>query len=414
MASNSPHPAVRILRGRILTGERTIADGLLVTERQRIAYCGPTDDIRRLPGRLAPDLQLPAPSAKTILPGLVDMHCHGAYGGAFTSGSEESARRAIGFLHSRGTTTLLASLVTAAPEQLLRDIRTLRSLVREGLLAGIHLEGPFLAPSHCGAHDPGLLLDPDLDLAEQLLAAGEGTLKTMTYAGELARSHELIDLLTRHAVIPSLGHTGASTRLSLSSLARARDGLTAAGRMGYEARPTVTHLFNGMPPMHHRAPGPVAACLREARAGKIVVELISDGIHLDPDTVRTVFELVGAENIALVTDSMAATGLGDGRYQLGGSPVTVRNGTARLVSTGSIAGGTATMLDVLRLTVDAGISLESALRSATMVPAGLLGLDKELGTLRAGLRADVLIVDEGLRLEGVMHAGEWITPVQKT
>lgn len=398
-----------VLRGRIVTGRRIYEDGLLVIEGDRITYCGPAADF--VAKESSQSLDVPPGSAMTILPGFVDIHCHGANGGDFPSGVEESARRAVAFLHSKGTTTLLASLVTATPNALLHGVRTQRLLADEGLVAGIHLEGPFLAHSHCGAHDPELLMDPDLDLAQELISAAGGHLKTVTYAAELPRASELVDLLTGHGVIPSLGHTGAGTAAAADSLARARAGLAAAGYEGYPGRPTATHLFNGMPSMHHRSPGPVAACLREARAQNVTVELIADGTHLDPQTVRTVFELVGGDSIALVTDSMAATGLGDGHYELGRSAVTVSGGRATKDSTGGIAGGTATMLDVVRSTVRAGVPLDIAVYSATTVPAAVLGISDEVGSLRPGLRADVVVVDDSLALLGVLRAGEWLTPL---
>lgn len=402
-------PGLQALRGRIVAGRQTYEDGLLVMKGERISFCGAVEEFSA--EQLGEAVDVPPSSDMTILPGFVDIHCHGANGGDFPSGVEDSARRAVAFLHSKGTTTLLASLVTASPEALIDSVRTQRLLAEEGLLAGIHLEGPFLSQSHCGAHDPDLLLDPDLDLAEELIAAAEGHLKTVTYAAELPLSAELVDLLTRHGVIPSLGHTGAETGTAAASLARARVGLVAAGYEGYRGRPTVTHLFNGMPTMHHRSPGPVAACLREARAGNVTVELIADGTHLDPHAVRTVFDLVGGENIVLVTDSMAATGLGDGHYELGGSAVTVSSGRATKDSTGGIAGGTATMLDVVRSTVRAGVPLDVAVASAASVPAAVLGLSEEAGTLRAGLRADAVIVDDGLALLGVLRGGDWLTPL---
>ncbi|HBH58045.1 MAG TPA: N-acetylglucosamine-6-phosphate deacetylase, partial [Arthrobacter bacterium] len=193
-------------------------------------------------------------------------------------------------------------------------------------------------------------------------------------------------------------------RTTAASLAGAAELLAASG-LGTVSRPTVTHLFNGMPPLHHRSPGPVAACLRLAGAGTIVVELIADGAHLDPETVRMVFELVGAENVVLVTDSMAATGLPDGDYELGPAAVSVSGAVARLRSNGTLAGGTATLLDVVRRTVDAGVAPATAVQSATAVPAAIIGQEQEIGSLRAGLRADVVVVDRNFRRVLVLRAG---------
>lgn len=402
-------PSHQIIKGTLVSDGQVVEDGLLALEGDRIAYAGPaqgfdTDAHEGFGGAV----RLGVPSGSFLLPGLVDVHCHGGNGGDFPGGDEDSARKAADFLHRSGTTTFLASMVTAPREDLLRGIKTFVKLVDEGLVAGIHLEGPFLSHARCGAQNPAYLLEPDLDLMAELVGAADGKLTTMTYAPELPGAGALVDLMTSHGVTPSLGHTDCDDATAAMSLAAARDGLELAGFDGVSSLPTVTHLFNGMPPLHHRAPGPVAACLRMAQEGKAVVELIADGTHLDPSTVATVFQLVGAANILLVTDSMAAAGLSDGSYMLGPSPVTVRDGVATLDATGSIAGGTATLLDVVRKTVDAGVSLTDAVHSATAVPAAVLGLSDEIGGLRRGLRADVIVTDQDLELTGVLRNGQWL------
>ncbi|GAB4099723.1 amidohydrolase family protein [Sinomonas halotolerans] len=381
--------------------------GLVATEDDRIVYAGPAADFDAA-GFAGSELELPEDAI--LLPGLVDLHCHGANGGDFPSADEDSARRALDFLHRSGTTTLLASMVTASPDALVAGLELFARLDSEGLVAGTHLEGPFLSHARCGAQNPDFLLAPDLGLAEELVAAGAGTLVSMTYAPELQGAADLVDLLTAHGVTPSLGHTDCDDAAAEASLAQARDGLAAAGFDGTSGLPTVTHLFNGMPPLHHRAPGPVAACLRAAARGQAVVELIADGVHLDPAMVRTVFELVGPGGIALVTDSMAAAGLSDGRYTLGPSPVTVAGGIATLDATGSIAGGTATLIEVVARTAAAGVGLEEAVLSATAVPAAVLGRSDEIGSLRRGLRADVLATDAALQPLAVVRAGHLLAP----
>ncbi|WP_455835806.1 N-acetylglucosamine-6-phosphate deacetylase [Pseudarthrobacter siccitolerans] len=390
-----------ILRGRIVSGSMDIDDGLVAMADGRITYAGPASDF---PGGIG----TAAVPDRILLPGLVDLHTHGAHGTDFAEGSEEGARAAARYLHSRGTTTLLASLVTGAPADLVRNLKVLRSLADEGLIAGSHLEGPFLSGHQCGAHDPALLLEPDLDLVGELFEAAGPSLASMTLAAELPGATALVDLLTSRGVIPSLGHTAVDHAGAALFLERAGAGL-ASGPSGSVRRPTVTHLFNAMPTMHHRAPGPVSACLSAARAGNAVVELIADGVHLAPETVRTVFELVGAENIALVTDSMAATGLADGQYRLGTLAVTVDGGVARVDNTGAIAGGTATLLEVVRSAIAAGVTVQDAVRSATAVPAAVLGLSRQAGDLREGMLADVLVVDSELNLAGVLRRGGWVT-----
>lgn len=397
--------ATLILRGRIVTGSMDVPDGAVVVDGGMITYAGPASGF---PGGPAPKDHEPA---RIILPGLVDLHCHGALGSDFSEGSAEGARTAAQYLHSRGTTTLLASLVTGSAEHLVRNLKALKTLADDGLIAGSHLEGPFLASGQCGAHDPTLLLEPDAGLVSDLFEAAGSSLVSMTLAAELPGATALVDMLTARGVIPSLGHTAADHGTAASLLEQAAGGLAGPGNSTGRIRPTVTHLFNAMPSLHHRAPGPVAASLSAAHAGNAVVELIADGVHLAPETVKMVFELVGAENIALVTDSMAATGLQDGQYRLGTLAVTVDQGVARVDSTGAIAGGTATLLDVVRSAVAAGVPLQGAVHSATAVPASVLGLSAQIGDLRAGMRADVAVVDRDLNLAGVLRRGEWVTPL---
>ncbi len=405
-SDNDVLPPAYLLRGALLTDGARTPDSVVALEGGRIAYAGPSSgfDAANFPGAE----ELPLPHGSSLLPGLVDLHCHGAAGGGFPTGDDRACREAVDFLHRNGTTTLLASLVTAPGDELLRSIGVLKVLAAEGLIAGIHSEGPFLSSARCGAQNPRWLRDPDPELLRHLLAAAGGALQTMTYAPELPGASELLRILTDHGVTPSLGHTDADAHLAATSLAEAADLIaSAAARAGFgpRARPTVTHLFNGMPPLHHRSPGPAAACLRLAAAGTVVVELVGDGVHLDPETVRMVFDLVGAEGIALVTDSMAATGLPDGDYELGGSDVVVHDGVATLRSNGALAGGTATLLEVVRTTIAAGVSPADAVMAATLVPARVLGLETEVGSLRAGMRADIIAVDPGFELVTVLRGG---------
>lgn len=390
------------LRGRIVTASLDIADGVVAADGGLVTFAGPAQDF---PGVLPPD----APGGRILVPGLVDVHCHGAYGSDFSEGDPDGAERAARYLHSRGTTTLLASLVTGEPGDLVRNLEILRELAGLGLIAGSHLEGPFLSGQQCGAHDPVLLLEPDPEVVARMLAAAGPTLASMTLAAELPGASELAAQLAARGIIPSLGHTAADHATAAAFLARAAAALDSAGNSTGRNRPTVTHLFNAMPPLHHRSPGPVSASLSAAKAGQAVVELIADGVHLAPETVKLVFDLVGPHNITLVTDSMAATGLEDGQYRLGSLSVTVTGGVARVDATGAIAGGTSTLLDVIRSCVAAGVPLRDAVTSASAVPASLLGLSAYAGDLRAGMQADVVVLDQDLNLKAVLRSGEWVT-----
>jgi N-acetylglucosamine-6-phosphate deacetylase len=312
-----------------------------------------------------------APVASSGVSGLVDIHHHGAAGAEYGA-DEEGSRRAAAHHRAAGAELLVASLVSAPGAVLEQQVATLAPLVADGTLAGIHLEGPFLAEARRGAHDPAALADPDPALVERLAAAAEahgapGALRQMTFAPERTGSDDLVRALVAHGVRPAVGHTEADAATTARTLA------TVADLQGAPA--LVTHLFNAMPPLHHRAGGPVAAALAAAARGEAVVELVTDGVHVAPEVVRMVFETVGPAHIALVSDAMAATGLGDGTYLLGRLEVVVSDGTARLSSTGAIAGSTATLADCVRWSVEvAGVAEDDARRASTTTPARALGL----------------------------------------
>ncbi|MET1154801.1 amidohydrolase family protein [Arthrobacter sp.] len=399
-----PHP--QYVRGRIVSSGSRLDDGVVAFEGGRIRYAGPASQFDPAGWR-----QVDLPAESLLLPGLIDTHCHGASGSDFSSADEEGARRAAGFLHRSGTTAVVASAMTGSREDMLATVRLLGELSRDGVLAGVHAEGPFLSQARCGAQNPDYLLAPDTGFAAGLVEAAGGHLVSMTYAAELDGADELVDLLTALGVTPSLGHTDADAATAAASLVRAAERLAQARVDGDRRRPLVTHLFNAMPPLHHRSPGAAAACLRAASAGRAAVELIADGIHLDPETVLTVFDLVGGANIVLVSDGMAATGLGDGGYVLGANDVSVSGGVARVAASGALAGGTATLLDCVRGAVAAGVPLESAVASATAVPAAVLGLAQETGALCRGFRADLLVTTEDLALTAVLRGGSWLDPL---
>ncbi|MDV2975675.1 UNVERIFIED_CONTAM: N-acetylglucosamine-6-phosphate deacetylase [Actinomycetes bacterium ARC8] len=384
-----------------------VTDGVLAVEGDRIRFAGNRDDFTALPDAADYPVREVAPGS-IIIPGLIDLHCHGALGADFSSPDHKSVTEAIEYLHRSGTTTLLASLVTAEPSSMIEAAELLAELAEAGKIAGIHAEGPFLSEARCGAQDPRFLQEPDPGFVSELVAASRGQLRTMTYAPELEGTEEIIEQLVSHGVVPSLGHTDASAQVASDSLRFAREQLRSAGVDGFTERPTVTHLFNGMPSLHHREPGPVAACLEEAVNRNAFVELIADGVHLSPDTVRLVYRLVGGSNILLVSDSMAATGLDDGQYTLGPQEVTVTNGQARLTSDDSLAGGTCTLLQIVQHAVQAGVSLVEAVNSATSIPASLIGLADEVGSLHYGFAADALILDADLQLVQAIRNGEYL------
>jgi N-acetylglucosamine-6-phosphate deacetylase len=361
-----------------------------------------------------------APPAGVILPGLIDIHCHGGGGHSFSTCDPAEALAAAGYHAAAGTTGVVASLVTAAPAALLRQVRTLAPLVTAGHLLGIHLEGPFLSPARRGAHAAGLLRDPDPALAADLLAAAGGAdgaggaIKIVTMAPERAGAAAVTSMLRAAGVVVAFGHTDADYEVMAAALAGAgRDGL-------------VTHLGNAMPPLHHRAAGPVAAALVAAAADTASVELIADGVHVDAGFTRLVFGAAAPGRVVLVTDAMAAAGMPDGSYTLGPLRVVVSGGVARLAPVGgagadpeggtgagtgggSIAGGTSSLLRVVATARAAGVPLADAVRAATEAPARVLGLSGSRGALAPGMAADLVVTDENLAIRRVMRAGRWLS-----
>lgn len=340
-----------------------------------------------------------------LLPGLVDLHCHGGGGASFPDASDAAEMLTAVREHRRhGTTSLVASLVTADAAMLRERVRDLSQLAADGEIAAIHLEGPFLSVERRGAQNPEHIVDGDAELVRELAAIAGGALATMTVAPEVEGADGVIEALADVGAVPSLGHTDGSSSQMTDAISTARTALRR--QRGRSPLPTATHLFNGMRPIHHRDPGPALAALDAAARGELVVEVIADGVHLDARTVAHVFSIAAEDTVVLVTDAMAAAGMPEGQYRLGALDVTVEAGVATLTGAGAIAGGTAHLLDVLRFAVlEAGVDLVQAVRAASSVPAAVLGLQDRIGSLAAGRRADVVLADAQLNPVSVLRAG---------
>ncbi|MGX1807123.1 N-acetylglucosamine-6-phosphate deacetylase [Nocardia sp. NPDC055321] len=370
------------LRGRILTltDAGDIPDGVVSFDGPVLEYVGSARDF---PGE-QPTVTGPPP---VIMPGLIDVHCHGGGGFGFPDADPAGVAAAAGFHRGRGTTTLVASLVSATEDELRARIDVLGPAVDSGLLAGIHLEGPFISEHRRGAHDPARIHDGDPAMLRRLVDHAGGRIVSVTIAPEVNGFDALADVLAEANVVLSLGHTVADYDRSVHAMYRGR-------------RVSITHLFNAMPALAHRDANFLTAAMAAAGRGDVVAEVIADGVHLADGTVRMVFDTLGPHNLALITDAMAAAGEPDGRYQLGSLDVVVRDGVSRLYDPhgpGAIAGGTASASDVLRRTVfHAGVELWDAALAAAATPARLLGLAHRVGALRPGLRADLLVTDHHL------------------
>lgn len=323
---------------------------------------------------------------RLLTPGFVDLHVHGGGGGAFADGTDGAAAALVAH-RAAGTTTSMASLVTDTIDSLEQQIRALVPLVRAGELAGIHLEGPWLAEARCGAHEPGLLQDPRPEDLERLLAAGQGTVRMVTLAPERDGALEAIRLLSDRDVIAAIGHTDAADAVIVQAL--------DAGAS------VATHLFNAMPSIHHRTPGPIPRLLTDPR---VSVELIADGVHIQPAVLRMAIE-ASAGPWLLITDAMAAAAAPDGAYRLGPLEVDVVNSVARIRSTGAIAGSTLSLDRAVRFAIqEVGIEVADAVRAASQTPADLLGRP-DLGRIQVGARADLVVLDQDGVVERVIRRG---------
>ena len=361
------------VRGRVVTPEGVLDDATVHVEGDRITEVavGTSGDA---------DL-----TASWVVPGFVDLHVHGGGGFAFTDAGQ--ARGAIAFHRGHGTTTMLASLVTAARRETLDQTTALAELVHSGELAGVHLEGPYLSTARCGAQNPAHLRDPDpAELADLI---GLGVVRSVTLAPELPGALPAIELLCKHGVVAAIGHTDATYE---ETRAAVEAGATLA-----------THLCNGMRPVHHRDPGPIIALLDSPG---VVCEAVADGVHLHDGMLRHIVGGAGADRVALVTDAIAAAGMPDGEFDLGGLAVAVADGVARLADAGTIAGSTLTMAAAFGRSVRSGLSVVDSVRMASTTPARVLGLAGEVGSISAGLRADLVLLADDLTVTAVVRAGE--------
>jgi N-acetylglucosamine-6-phosphate deacetylase len=372
-------PCVVLAGGRVVLPTGTVDGGRVIVQGSRVA------------GRAAGDATVLDASGLWVLPGFVDMHNHGGGGASFTSGSVDDVLKGIRTHREHGTTTVVASTVTGELDFLAGRAGMLSELVEQGDLAGIHFEGPFISPCRKGAHSEALLRHPDPADVLALVKAAHGTARMMTLAAELPGGIDSVRLLTEHGVIAALGHTDATYEQTVEAI---------------EAGATVaTHLFNAMPPFGHRAPGPIAALLEDER---VTVELINDGTHLHPAAMELAFRAAGAHRVSFITDAMDAAGFGDGLYHLGPLAVEVKDGVARVVENGSIAGSTLTLDTAFRraATVDR-LPVEDIVEAISANPARLLGVADRVGSLEPGKDADLVLLDAGFALRGVMHKGTW-------
>jgi len=322
-----------------------------------------------------------------LIPGFVDVHIHGAlshdFSDADVSGADAIARRLV----RHGVTSHLATTMTMPEETLLQVARQTDfgadDPARSGCL-GIHLEGPFLSYRKRGAQYPDYLHKADMDMFHRINDACHGMVKLIAVAPETDGAMDFIERASRETTV-SLAHTTADYATAMEAFRRGAN--------------HATHLFNGMEPMLHRAPGVVGAAM-DANA---YVELICDGLHVHPAVIRAAFRMFPGR-VVLISDAVQSAGMPDGDYTLGGQAITMKNGRTTLAD-GTLAGSNITLLEALQNCVSFGIPLSEAVEAATLRPAVSVGIDAEVGSLEPGKRADLLLLDQDLKLRAVYHYG---------
>ncbi len=326
-----------------------------------------------------------------LIPGLVDIHTHAAVGEDASDGSAAGMVKMSRYYAAGGVTSWCPTTMTLREPELTRAMETVRDFVppEDGAkAAGVNLEGPFLSRAKCGAQNPDYLHVPDADMFHRLNEASGGRVRLVSIAPEEPGAVAFIREVSRFCTV-SVGHTTADY---------------AAAMAAYEAGAShTTHLFNAMPPLGHRAPGVIGAAF-DAGA---TVELITDGLHIDPAVVRMTHRLFG-DRLVLISDSLRCAGMPDGEYELGGQPITMSGGRATLTGTDTLAGSSIHLLDGLRRAVSFGIPLEQAVLAVTLTPASVIGMADTIGSIAPGKWADLVLLDQSLELRAVFVNGRQV------
>ena len=382
-----------IFARRVFTPYEEIADAVILTDGEKIAAVGRPDEVSVPPSALRHDKR-----DVSVVPGFIDVHIHGASGYDVMDSSPEALTAITTNVAGRGTTSVVATTVTASEQATCRAVEAVAARMERAKaeptgskpsaeILGIHFEGPFISRARRGVHPEKWIAAPSIPLFRRLLASAKGTARILTLAPELPGATELISEAIRAGVVVSLGHTDAN-------YAEATAAISQGARHA-------AHVFNAMRPFAHRETGVVGAILTSPA---VTAELIADGVHVDDAAIRILLAAKGTQGVILVSDGISATGMPGGRYRLGTFEVNVAGGVARN-SDGKLAGSTLTLDRALRHMVALGIPLGEALPMLTANPARLLGLERRKGNLIPGADADLVLLDDQLNVTGVMTRG---------
>lgn len=364
---------------KVFTEDKKFVDGEVVIENGKFCRTSTEDDNEVVDGK-----------GCYAVPGLVDVHFHGAMGYDFCDASNEAISKIAEYEGSQGITTIVPATMTLPEDLLIKVAHTAAAYKNEkgAVLAGINMEGPFISPEKKGAQAATHIRKPDIEMFRRLQDAAGGLFRLVDIAPEEEGAMKFIEELKDEVHI-SFAHTVA-------------DYDTA--KKGYDlGADHATHLYNAMPPFSHRAPGVIGAAHDSKHC---MVELIADGVHIHPSVVRTTFDMFSDDRVVLISDSMRATGMPDGEYTLGGQAVNVKGNVATLVSGGALAGSVTNLMDCVRVAVKKmGVPLESALAAATINPAKSVGLDHKYGSIKEGKVANLVLLDQELNLKKVIING---------
>lgn len=358
----------------IVREDDILRDGALLVREGVIAWVGETS---KLPAHQSKEIDL---GGFLLAPGYIDLHVHGGGGADSASGDPSQIEKILKTHASFGTTSLCLALYSGEPEKTKQALSAIAGLAASSncstRLLGSYLLGPFISPSRCGVHDVANLREPDLALLSEFANAASGWMRIVTIAPELPGSDSLIDWLSKAGIISAIGH-------SVATFEQADDALRRGCRL-------VTHLFNGMKPFHHRDPNAVGAALVSNDA---VAELVLCDSHVHPGAARLAFKALGSNRVALVSSATSLLGSGDAKCVIGDTPISLDTGAVRTPS-GLLAGSVMGMADAVRNAVDlCKLDIPAAIRSASLVPANVLGISDRLGSIAAGKHADLIVLD---------------------